>query len=325
MSTSIIIENKKGGIFLSKHDDFKRLLISYPYHKVITILFIFLLLLVTPVYAGSSFQYSRLIQTDNLLGYKSVILDKAVYAHSDHLNDLRVLNDKGEEVPYFLASIRDASTVKEKESFILSEEAQYISTQDGTDSIITIQVNHLNAFRLELNTDDRIECTYGLFGVKDESTQYLSDGELFAILPSDSSVKKDIEWTTNPPLDKLRLIIHNRDGKPINLKSVTVNYYLNKLVFKDLGNSQFRLAYGNDTLRSPIYEVLNYKAILKSESITQTELGAEVKTPSKTDTPRTPTNYKLLLYSTLTALVLLMLLGVGLRLRKKKTKLRKLG
>lgn len=294
-------------------------------HKIITILFIFLLLLVTPVYAGSSFEYSRLIQTDNLIGYKSVVLDKAVYAHSDHLNDLRVINDKDEEVPYFLASIRDASTETEKEAFILSEEAQYNSTQDGKDSIITIQVNHLNAFRLELNTDDLIERTYGLFGVKDQSTHYLSEGELFALLPSDSSVKKDIEWTNNPPIDKLRLIIHNRDAKPINLKSVTVKYYLNKLVFNDLGNSQFWLVYGNDTLRSPIYEVLNYKAILKSESITQTELGAEVKTPSKTDTPRTPTNYKLLLYSTLTALVLLMLLGVGLRLRKKKTKLRKLG
>jgi hypothetical protein len=187
-------------------------------HKIITILFIFLLQLVTPVYAGSSFQYSRLIQTDNLIGYKSVVLDKAVYAHSDHLNDLRVINDKDEEVPYFLASIRDASTETEKESFILSEEAQYISTQDGTDSIITIQVNHLNAFRLEVNTDDIIERTYGLFGVKDESTHYLSEGELFNILPSDSSVKKDIEWTNNPPIDKLRLIIHNRDGKPIKLK-----------------------------------------------------------------------------------------------------------
>jgi len=35
MSMSIIIiENKKGGIFLNKHDDFKRLLISYPYPKM---------------------------------------------------------------------------------------------------------------------------------------------------------------------------------------------------------------------------------------------------------------------------------------------------
>lgn len=305
---------------MNKHNDFKRLLISYPYHIIITILFIFLLLLVIPVYAGSSFQYSRQILTDNSIGYKSVVLDKAVYAHSDHLNDLRVINDKDEEVPYFLASIRDASTETEKKSFILSEEAQYISTQDGTDSIITIQLNHLNAFRLELNTDDLKEHTYGLFGVKDESTHYLSEGELFNLLPSDSSVKKDIEWTNNPPIDKLRLIIHNRDSELINPKSITVKYYLNKLVFKDLGNSQFWLAYGNDTLRSPIYEVLNYKAILKSESVTQTELGAEVKNPSKTDTPRTPTKYKLLSNSTLTALVLLMLLGVGLGLRNKNNK-----
>jgi hypothetical protein len=292
-------------------------------HKIITILFIFLLLLVAPVYAGSSFQYSKLIKTDNLLGYKSVVLDKDVYAHSNHLNDLRVINDKGEEVPYFFASIRDASTIKEKESFILSEDAQYISTQDGTDSIITIQVNHLDAFRLELNADDIRGRTYGLFGVKDESMYYLSEGELFDLLPSDSSVRRGIEWTNNPnnpPVDKLRLTIHNLDGKPIKPKSVTVKYHLTKLVFKDLGNSQFRLAYGNDALRSPIYEVLNYKAILKSESITQTELGAEVKTPTKTDTPGTSTKYTLFSTNTLTALALLMLLEIGLGFRSRKKK-----
>jgi len=286
-------------------------------HKTITVLFIFLLLFVTPVYAESTYQYSRLIQTDNLLGYKSVVLDKAVFAHSNQLNDLRVINAKDEEVPYFLATILDASTETEKESFILSEETPYSSTQDGTDSIITIQLNSLNAFRLELNTDDLIERSYGLYGVKDESTHYLSEGELFNRLPSDPFVKKDIEWTNTPPIDKLKLIIHNRDAEPINPKSITIKYHLTKLVFKDAENSQFWLTYGNDTLRPPIYEILNYKAILKSETVTQTELGAEVKIPSITDTPRTPTRNKFLLNSILTALVLLMSVSVGLRLRKK--------
>jgi len=317
---------------LSKYADFKRLLISYPYHKlcqirtvysinkIIAILFILLLLLVRSVYAGSSFQYSRLIQTDNLMGYKSVVLDKAVYAHSDYLNDLRVINDKDEEVPYFLASIQDASTETEKASFILSEEAQYISTQDGTDSIITIQVNHLNAFRLELKIDDLSERTYGLFGINNEATHYLSEGELFTHLLLDSSVKKDIQWTNNPAIDKLRLIIHNHDSEPINPKSVIVYYHLNKLVFKDTVSSQFRLVYGNDTLRSPIYEVLNYKAIIESEGVTQTELGEEVRNPSTIDAAGTTGKYKLLTNIMLATLVLLVLLGVVLRLRKGKRK-----
>ncbi|MFZ3131120.1 MAG: hypothetical protein WA125_08485 [Desulfosporosinus sp.] len=339
---------------MSERADFKRLLISYLYSvpilisarfqtgnsmpkcisknmpKIIPILFIFLFLLlpVTPVYAGNSFQYLRLIQTDNSLGYKSIVLDQAVYAHSNLLNDLRVINDQDEEVPYLLASLRDASTETEKEAFLLSEEAQYTSAQDGTDSIITIQLKRPNAFRLELNLalnpDARIARTYGLFGVKDQSTHYLSEGELFDPLPSNSSVKQAIEWTDHPLLDKLRLIIHNRDGQPLNLKSVTVKYHLNKLVFKDPGNSQLRLAYGNANLRSPIYEVLSYQAILKNERFTPTELGPEVKIPSQTDTPPAPTKDKLLLTGALTALGLLVFLGVGLRFwtrkRKKKSK-----
>jgi len=285
-------------------------------------MFIFLLLLVTPVYAGSSFQYLRLIQTDNSIGYKSVVLDQAVYAHSNLLNDLRVINDQGAEVPYLLASIRDASTETEKEAFLLSEEAQYTTTQDGTDSLILIQVNHPNAFRLELNLDlnpdDRIARTYGLFGVKDASTYYLGEGELFNPLPAGSAVKNAIEWTANPLLDKLKLVIHNRAGQPLNLKSVTIKYSLNKVVFKDPGNSRLWLAYGNSNLRYPIYEVLSYQAILNNERLTPTELGPEVETPSQTDTPPAPTKYKILLISTLTASVLLVFLGVGLRFRKRK-------
>lgn len=287
--------------------------------KLVTILFFLLILCVTPVYAGSSFHYSRVIQTDNLIGYKSVVLDKDVYAHSSLLNDLRVINEQDEEVPYIIASIGDALTESEKSSFILSEGAQYISTQDGTDSVITIQVNHRNAFSLEINTDDLRAFSYGLFGLKEELTTYLSDGEIVKSTPLASAHNKDIAWTSNPPIDKLRLIIHSDDGVPINLNSVTIKYHLDKLVFKDPGNSQLSLAYGNDALRLPIYENLkNYQEILQSNIITPTGLGAEVKSPVIVSNPATPTHYKFLFKSILTTLVLLMFLIVGHRIRKTK-------
>jgi len=288
-----------------------------PMYKLVTVIFIFLLLLVTPVYAGSSFQYSKTIETDNLMGYKSIILDKAVNAHSNHFSDLRVINEKGEEIPYFITSILDASTDTEKSTFILSEEAQYITTEDGTDSIITIQLSQLNAFRLELNTDNLNVLTYGLFGLNDGLTSYLSDGEIFNRLPTSSAVNKEIEWTNNPPIDKLKLIIHNRNGVTVQLKSVTIKYHLNKLVFKDPGNSQLSLAYGNDTLRPPIYETLNNKDILKG-AITPTQIGSEIKNPSTVDTSATLTKYQFFSKYTLAVMVLLILFGLVFGLRKKK-------
>ncbi len=287
-------------------------------HKMITIVFIILLLLLTtPIYAASSFQYTRLIQTDNLKGYKFVALDKAVYAHSDHLNDLRIINDKDEEVPYLLTSILDASTEAERKSFILSEEVQFSTTQDGTDTTITIQVDNLNAFRLELNSDDMIGRTYGLFGLNDTSTHYLSDGEIFNRIRSDSSVKQDIEWTNNPPIDKLRLIIHNRDSKPITLKSIKVKYYLTKLVYMDLGSSQYRLAYGNNTLRFPIYDVLINKANINKEVISQSTLGAEISAPTIATPPKTFSNQKLLFVIPFLVVILLLILRVRRKIKKQ--------
>jgi len=290
-------------------------------HKIMLTILSSIFLLVAPVYAGNGFQYSKPIQTDNSPGYKSVVLDKEVYAHSNQLHDVRVLDESDEEVPYFLDSIRDATTSKEKEGFIQSEEALFITTQVRNDTVITIKVNHLFAFRLELITDDMFERNYALYGLNGETKRYLLEGRL-SNLPLDPSlpINKHIEWSDTNPVDQLQLVIHNRDDKPINLKSIRISYYLNKLVFKDLGNTHYRLAYGNNTINSPHYDIMDYKTIVKKEPLTPATLGAEVSTPPKTQLPENPTNHKLLFNLTISALAMLLMIGIGLSLRKKNSR-----
>ena len=290
-------------------------------HKIyITTLFGFLLL-ASPAYAGNGFLYSKPIQTTDSPGYKFVVLDKEVYAHSNQLQALRVFNETDEEVPYFLESISDASTSKEKEGFIQSEEAPFVTTQVKNDTVLSIEVNHLFAFHLELNTDDMFERNYALYGINGETKRYLLEGTL-ANLPLDPSlpIKKDIAWADTNPVDKLQLVIHNRDDRPINLKSVRIGYYLNKLVFKDLGNTHYRLAYGNDATSSPHYDIMDYKTTVIKETLTQATLGAEVSTPSKTQLPENQTKHKLFFNLTISVLALLLMTGIGLSLRKKKPK-----
>ena len=290
-------------------------------HKIIMAILFSIFLLVAPVYAENGFLYSKPIQTDNSPGYKSVVLDKEVYAHSNQLQDLRIFDETDEEVPYFLDSIRDAATSKEKEGFIQSEEAPFVTTQVRNDSVITIEVNRLFAFRLELNTDDMFERNYALYGLNGDTKRYLLEGRL-ANLPLDPAlpIKKDIVWADTNPVDQLQLVIHNRDNKPINLKSVRISYYLNKLVLKDLGNTHYRLAYGNNSINSPHYDIMDYKTTVKNETLTQATLGAEVSTPLKTQLPESPTNHKLLFNLTISALALLLMIGLGLSLRKKNPK-----
>ncbi|HBW35415.1 MAG: hypothetical protein VR66_19100 [Peptococcaceae bacterium BRH_c23] len=291
-------------------------------HKLIITILLSTFLLVAPAYAENSFLYSKPIQTDNSPGYKFVVLDKEVYAHSNQLQDIRIFDETDEEVPYFLDSIRDAATSKEKESFIQSsEEAPFVITQVRNDTVITIEVNHLFAFRLELNTNDMFERNYALYGLNGETKRYLLEGRL-ANLPLDPSlpIKKDIVWSDTNPVDQLQLVIHNRDDKPINLKSVRISYYLNKLIFKDLGNTHYRLAYGNNAINSPHYDIMDYKTTVKKETLIPATLGAEVSTPPKTQLPESPTNYKLLFNLTISALALLLIIGIGLSLRKKNPK-----
>ena len=275
-------------------------------HKIIMAILFSIFLFVAPVYAENRFLYSKPIQTDNSPGYKSVVLDKAVYAHSNQLQDLRIFDETDEEVPYFLVSIRDATTSIDKEGFIQSEEAPFVTTQVRSDTVITIEVNYLFAFRLELNTDDMFERNYALYGIDGETKRYLLEGRL-----------ENLVWADTNPVDQLQLVIHNRDNKPINLKSVRISYYLNKLVFKDAGNNHYRLAYGNDSISSPYYDIMDYKTTVKKEALTLAKLGAEVSIPPMTQLPENPTNHKLLFSLTITALALLLMTGIGLSLRKK--------
>lgn len=156
-------------------------------------------------------------------------------------------------------------------------------------------------------------------------------------LPLDPSlsIKKDIMWADSNPVDQLQLVIHNRNDKPINLNSVGISYYLNKLVFKDLGNTPYRLAYGNKALSSPHYDIMDYKTSLKrtwlepSQSaddyhdalmLTQATLGAEVSTPANKQLPENSTNHKLIFNLTISALALLLVAGIGLSLWRKNSK-----
>lgn len=316
---------------MSKQDDSKQLLEKYYYfandfkkkHKVLIAILFSFFLLVAPVYAVNSFQYSRPIipEPNNSLGYKSIVLDKAVYAHSNQLQDLRVFNETDEEIPYFLVSIRDAGTSKEKEGFIQSEEAPFVTTQERNDTLITIEVNRLFAFRLELNTDDMFERTYALYGINGNTKRYLLEGTL-ANLPLDPShpIENEIVWADTNPVDQLQLVIHNRDNQPINLKSVRISYYLNKLVFKDLGNTDYRLVYGNGAISSPDYGIIDNEIILKKKTLPIAMLGAEVSTPPQMLLPESPTNHKRLINLTISALALLLIIAVGLSQRKKSRK-----
>jgi len=309
---------------LSNQGDLQQLFKKYQnftnvIHKIFIIIPFSFFLFVAPVQAGNDFQYSKPILTDNLPGYKYVVLDKDVYTHSNQLHDLRIFNETDEEVPYLLESIHDAATSKEKEDFIQSEFVAYVTTQETNNTVITIKVNHLTPFRLELNTDDMFQRSYALYGLKGETKRYLVEGTL-ANLPSDPSlpINQDIEWEDTNPVDQLQLVIHNRVDQPIMLKSLSLSYYLNKLVFKDLGNTHYRLAYGNVTINSPLYNIMDYKAVGTKEPLTQAKLGTEISAPPQAQLPETPTNHKLLFILIGSALALFLITGLGLRKKSPK-------
>ena len=177
--------------------------------------------------------------------------------------------------------------------------------------MITIDVNRLNGFRIELNTDDLFDLNYVLYGMNGETKWYLSEGTLVN-QPLDPSltIQKDIKWEATNPFANLKLVIHNRDNKPINLKSIRFSYYLDKLIFMDLGNTHYRLAYGNDATSSPHYDIIADKTSIRRATLTQATLGAEVSTPPQGQLPIAPVRHELLFNIAISALVILLMTAI---------------
>lgn len=285
--------------------------------RIIWLLFTFLFLS-TPVYANSSFQYSRQIQTDGSIGYKSVVIDMVIFEHSNQLNNLRIFNENNEEIPYLLTSAHDALTEKEMSHYIRSENADYTVTQNAQDSVITMNLNHLDAYSLELETNEIVQRTFGLYGLKANSTQFLLDGELISHkVEPDQRNSAIITWSKIPYLNQLRLIIHNRESEPLNLRTISIKYYVNKLVFNVTEGHQYHLAYGNNSLRSPIY---NLKAITATETITESSLGSETNNATKTDLPKNQLTSKTLLATGLLIVGLLIIIITRVNINKKRSR-----
>ncbi|WP_459929261.1 hypothetical protein [Desulfosporosinus burensis] len=99
------------------------------------------------------------------MAYCNFFIKPFFYQQYYHITYLLMVASSVFLLYYFLDSIRDAATSKEKESFIQSEEAPFVITQVRNDTVITIEVNHLFAFRLDLNTNDMFERNYALYGL----------------------------------------------------------------------------------------------------------------------------------------------------------------
>jgi len=108
----------------------------------------------------------------------------------------------------------------------------------------------------------------------------LKSGEIYNLQLENVKVSgTKIDLISNPiSSPTITVKIDNRDDRPLVIKAVTIEYYIDKLVFPDVGNTPYQLYFGNEKAAKPKYEIELQKAYIDKEQQDSCGLGAsEVK------------------------------------------------
>lgn len=133
---------------------------------------------------------------------------------------------------------------------------EYEITGKNRQTVITLKNPYkLRLKRVVLDIDDNFQRPYGVY--TDAKAAYpLQTGEIYNLRFAGVDVtSRAVEFKTATVTDTVVIKIDDRDDRPLAIKGITAEYYLDKLVLTDLGNTPYRLYFGNAKAETPKYEL----------------------------------------------------------------------
>ncbi len=149
-----------------------------------------------------------------------------------------------------------------------------IEQKDGDNRTILFLNNdsHLKINRLKIMSDDHFKRRYDLYYKNNADKDYtqLTSGEICQLKLKNFKVEKAgvmLNTDSKPYLapDAIKLIIYNKDNKPINIKDIEMSYYVDKIIFEDDGSSKYKVLFDNEDAKKPSYDIESYKNYIEKE------------------------------------------------------------
>ncbi|MDF2651037.1 MAG: hypothetical protein K0Q73_6842 [Paenibacillus sp.] len=114
---------------------------------------------------------------------------------------------------------------------------------------------------------------------------------------------------------QLTLKINNSDNPPLKITGITIEYFVDKLVFEDQGNGPYQLLYGNSKAGKPQYDIVNFKSHIQKEGVILGKLGAQAVSPEAA--PQSPAPWWFQSKTWFNIVIIVVALGLILFLTKK--------
>ncbi|MCX7708620.1 MAG: hypothetical protein N2484_02095 [Clostridia bacterium] len=176
---------------------------------------------------------------------------------------------------------------KRENSYEKAVPIEYEMKNEAQHTELTIKnSNKLKIKKVNLDIEGIFNRSYSVYtGQGDEFMPAGISGELYNLHFKDLDISDTSIETGSYPLssESIRVKIVNMDDKPLKIKGIQVQYYVDKIVFEDTGSKPFRLYYGNTETKRPVYDLEKYKEHIEKEQQDTCSLGTstrQVKTKS---------------------------------------------
>ncbi len=231
-----------------------------------------------------------------------------------------VVLDNPEDIALEKMNLSNNYTDNQWNNFIKTAEVAYDVKTEKSDSILTIaNKQRLTIKQVILEVESDFQRNYTVFSGENPNGTILKSGEIYNLQLENVKVSgAKIDFGNNPiSTPTINIKIDNRDDRPLTIKSISIEYYVDKLVFPDVGNTPYQLCFGNEKATKPKYEIELQKAYIEKEQHDSCSLGA-IQVKAKEMTAPSSFNMKYVFNGIIVAISLLMIVVLITRLGGKK-------
>jgi hypothetical protein len=215
-----------------------------------------------------------------------------------------------EQISFYAVNLVYSLQLSEETFFIESFKPKFtVETKDKITKLLIEDVKNLRLCDLQIETDTMFIRKVKVHNGNEKELYNLSvNGTTYTdtVLPLNRKVSEDDIFTVS---------ISDGDDKPVDIKSVTVRYYADDLVFQGEARSVYKLEFGEDFKRAaPVYDIQRYKNEILKGPIDKLALGNIVYV--KAEPAREPVSYRIIFNIVVSVIGLLLAVLIILKLKK---------
>lgn len=230
-----------------------------------------------------------------------------------------VVLDNPEDITLTNVNLSDQYTDSQWSSYFKMAQVNFDIKTDKTDSVITFfNDKKLKIKQIIIEVEGNFQRNYKIYGDNPNVTP-LKSGELYNLQLENVKISgTNIDLSNNPTsASQITIKIDNRDDRPLNIKFVKIEYYIDKIVFPGSGNASYQLNFGNDKAAKPKYEIELQKKYIEKEQQDSSKLGT-IEEKHKNLPPASSLNMKYVFNGIIVIISVLLITVLVSRMNVKK-------